>query len=108
MRSDLRLRDLRGPRRGVTKLMNIKVPTVVNEEIQRVARELKASKTDVVIALLNEGLDSASGALKGWKTPKVKLPPPKRTCTIRGCERAYVAKGYCATHYQAFRRGQLP
>jgi hypothetical protein len=86
--------------------MNVKIPTDVSDAIQRVARDLGASKTEVVIALLNEGLDSATDSLKGWKRPKVVLPPPKRVCSVKGCGRAYVAKGFCANHYQAARRAR--
>jgi hypothetical protein len=105
MRSDLRLTDLRRRDKGTSKLMNVKIPTYLSEAIQRVARALGASKTEVVIALLNEGLDVSSDSLKGWKRPKVTLPPPKRICSVKGCGRAYVAKGFCANHYQAARRG---
>jgi hypothetical protein len=108
MRSDLRLTDLRRRERGTSKLMNVKIPAHVSDAIQRVARALGASKTDVVIALLNEGLDSSVVVLRGWKQPKAVLPPPKRICSVKGCGRAYVAKGYCANHYQAARRGHRP
>lgn len=106
MRSDLRLNDLRRRDKGTSKLMNVKIPTHVSDAIQRVAKELGASKTEVVIALLNEGLDRSSVVLNGWKRPKIDLPPPKRVCSVKGCGRAYVAKGYCANHYQAARRGK--
>jgi hypothetical protein len=105
MRSDLRLTDLRRRERGTSKLMNVKIPTSVSDAIQRVAKALGASKTEVVIALLNEGLDFSTEELRGWKRPKSVLPPPKRVCSIKGCGRAYVAKGFCANHYQAARRG---
>ena len=107
MRSDLRLNDLRRREKGTSKLMNVKIPTSVSEAIQRVARDLGASKTEVVVALLNEGLDFSTDALKGWKRPKSVLPPPKRICSVKGCGRAYVAKGFCANHYQAARRGNV-
>jgi len=100
--------DLRRRDRGVSKLMNVKIPSHVSDAIQRVAKALGASKTEVVIALLNEGLDRSIIALKGWKRPKAILPPPKRICSVKGCGRAYVAKGYCANHYQAARRGNVP
>ena len=106
MRSDLRLTHLKRRERGVSKLMNVKIPTHVSDAIQRVAKALGASKTDVVIALLNEGLDSSLDSLKGWKPRKTVLPPPKRVCSVKGCGRAYVAKGFCANHYQAARRGR--
>lgn len=108
MRSDLRLTDLRRRDRGTSRLMNVKIPTDLSDAIQRVARDLGASKTEVVIALLNEGLDVSGDELHGWKRPKITLPPPKRVCSIKGCGRAYVAKGYCANHYQAARRGNVP
>ncbi|MDX2167647.1 MAG: hypothetical protein SF182_11310 [Deltaproteobacteria bacterium] len=105
MRSDLRLTDLKRRERSVSKLMNVKIPAHVSDAIHRVARALGASKTDVVIALLNEGLDRSTVSLKGWRRPKIDLPPPKRICSVKGCGRAYVAKGFCANHYQAARRG---
>jgi hypothetical protein len=88
--------------------MNVKIPTHVSDQIQRVARDLGASKTEVIIALLNEGLEVSQEVLKGWKPPKVVLPPPKRVCSVPGCGKAYIAKGYCANHYQAMRRGHFP
>jgi hypothetical protein len=107
MRSDLRLMDLRRRDKASSKLMNVKIPTHVSDAIQRVAKDLGASKTDVVIALLNEGLDASAASLKGWKRPKVALPPPKRICSVKGCGRPYVAKGFCANHYQAARRSAV-
>jgi hypothetical protein len=97
--------DLRRREKSLSKLMNVKIPAYVSDAIQRVAKALGASKTEVVIALLNEGLDFTTSNLKGWKRPKVMLPPPKRVCSVKGCGRAYVAKGFCANHYQAARRG---
>lgn len=108
MRSDLRLTDLRRRDKATSKLMNVKIPTDVSNAISRVARDLGASKTEAVIALLNEGLDFSTDTLKGWKRPKAALAPPRRICSVRGCGRAYVAKGLCANHYQAARRGNAP
>jgi len=31
-----------------------------------------------------------------------------RRCKIKGCKRPFRAKGYCVTHYKAWRRGELP
>ncbi len=107
MRADLRLKDLGKSDKAVSKLMNVKIPTEVSDAIHKVAKEVGASKTEVVIALLNEGLDVTGDALRGWKPRKIEMPPPKRVCTVKGCNRAYVAKGYCASHYQAARRGTL-
>lgn len=79
MRADLRLSDLER-RRVPSKLMNVKVPDNVSDGIDRVAQELGCSKTAVVIALLNEGLDAAvatlpSGPRTGRKLPRRGRPP---------------------------------
>ncbi len=31
----------------------------------------------------------------------------ERKCSVEGCKRPYRAKGYCVTHYQAWRRGEI-
>ena len=62
MRADLRLVDLER-KKVPSKLMNVKVPDNVSDGIDRVAEELGCSKTAVVIALLNEGLDVARNQL---------------------------------------------
>ena len=90
--------------REASKLMNVKVPTVLLERIGALATKLRAKKTEVVVAILNEGLDTADNELKGWKPPPRPVVPKDRRCTIHGCERERTAKGLCATHYQAQRR----
>lgn len=104
MRSDLRIADLRRREGSPSKLMNVKIPIGLSDAIDRIVKELGVAKTDVVIALLNEGLDRSGVVLRGWQPPKVDLPPPKRVCSRKGCGRPYVAKGLCASHYQAARR----
>jgi hypothetical protein len=104
---NLRLSDLltRGkPRREATKLMNVKVPTHVLTRIDRVASTLGATKTEIVVAILNEGLEAAETELKGWKPPPKPVVPKERRCNARGCGREKVARGLCAAHYQAQRR----
>ena len=108
MRSELRLNDLKNRERSVARLMNVKIPARVSDAIERVARDLDASKTEVVIALLNQGLTVASDALGGWEPPKGELPMASKDCIVKGCRQPHVAKGYCATHYQAARRGKVP
>jgi hypothetical protein len=106
---NLRLDDLvvRGKRgREESKLMNVKVPAAVLARIDRVAANLGATKTEVVIAILNEGLQTAEVELKGWKAPPKPVIPKERRCTVKGCEREKVARGLCATHYQAQRRAK--
>jgi len=108
MRNDkLRLDDLvtRGQDgREESKLMNVKVPTDLLARLNGVAKRLATSKTEVVVAILNEGLDTADQELKGWKAPPKPVVPKERRCTLKGCEREKVAKGLCAAHYQAQRR----
>lgn len=64
MQGELRVRDLKNRGRTSTRLMNVKIPTDVSDAIGKVAEELGVSKTEVVIALLNEGLDAAGNSLK--------------------------------------------
>jgi hypothetical protein len=104
---NLRLNDLvtRGRRgREESKLMNVKVPTHVLARIDSVAGHLATTKTEVVIAILNEGLDKAESELEGWTAPPKPVVPKERRCTVKRCHREKVAKGLCATHYQAQRR----
>jgi hypothetical protein len=106
---NLRLNDLvvrRKKGHEESKLMNVKVPTNVLGRIDRVAANLGTTKTEVIIAILNEGLDTAEGELKGWKPPPKPVVPKERRCKIKGCDRERVAKGLCPTHYQAKRRGR--
>lgn len=108
---NLRLDDLvtRGQKgREQSKLMNVKVPANVLVRLDRVAANLGASKTEVVIAILNEGLETAEHELKSWKPPPKPVVPKERRCTVRQCDRERVAKGLCATHYQAQRRAARP
>ena len=92
--------------REATKLMNVKVPTALLARIAALAEKLRVKKTEVVVAMLNEGLDTADSELKGWKPPPKIVIPKDRRCTIAACERERIAHGLCATHYQAQRRAK--
>lgn len=105
MRGELRLSDLKKRERTSSRLMNVKIPAYVSDAIQKVASDLGASKTEVVIALLNEGLDAASTALKGLRL--AKAAHANKRCGVAGCNRPHVARGFCANHYQAARRSKL-
>ena len=59
-RSKLRLSDLKTRTPMGTRLMNVKVPIEVVTAIDRLSKELNTSKTNVVVALLNEGLAVAN------------------------------------------------
>jgi hypothetical protein len=58
-RSNLRLSDLKTRTPTATRLMNVKLPIDVVTAVDRLSRQLNTSKTQVVIALLNEGLAGA-------------------------------------------------
>jgi hypothetical protein len=47
--------------------MNVKIPASIGDAIDRIAKELQLSKTEVVVALLNEGLEVAADRLRGLK-----------------------------------------
>ena len=89
-----------------SKLMNVKVPSTLLARLDALASKLRAKKTEVVIAILNEGLENADKELQGWKPPPKPVIPKERRCTMPGCDREKVAKGVCATHYQAQRRAK--
>lgn len=55
-RTHLRLEGLLSPDRGESRMMNVKVPSATVDSIEKLAKFVGATKTDVVIALLNEGL----------------------------------------------------
>jgi len=61
--------DLKTRTHSATTLMNVKVPATLFESIGKLATRLGASKTEVVTALLNEGLGVAA-----TKWPQRRLP----------------------------------
>jgi hypothetical protein len=70
MRADLRLSDLKTRERSTSRLMNVKIPAHLSDAIEEVARVLGASKTEVVVALLNEGLRMAQSTMKDFRPSK--------------------------------------
>jgi hypothetical protein len=56
-RSTLRITDLKRRQPPESRLMNMRIPEHQVEEIARLARQFGASKTEIVVALLNAGLD---------------------------------------------------
>lgn len=72
MRSGLRIVDLKRRPVSATRLMNVKIPAALSDAIDRLAGEFGTSKTEVVVALLNTGLDIAGAKLKGLRLPKSK------------------------------------
>ncbi len=59
-RDKLRLSDLKTRTPTGTRLMNVKVPVDIVAAVDRLSKQLNASKTDVVVALLNEALAIAA------------------------------------------------
>jgi pyrrolidone-carboxylate peptidase len=64
-RSQLRIQDLKAQvHPGSARVMNVKVPSHMAAAIDQLTKQLGTTKTDVVIALLNEGLAVAQDKLK--------------------------------------------
>ncbi len=106
---ELRLDDLvesKGSREE-SRLLSVKLPASLIERIDRLVAMLPATRPEVIIAILNEGLDVAERDLKDYQPPPRMEIPRERRCTVRGCERERIARGLCATHYQAQRRARL-
>lgn len=72
-RSTLRLADLKANAPVATRLMNVKVPVETWKAIGTLAQEVHASKTDVIVALLNEAL-----AIAKQRTGKMSHPAVPR------------------------------
>jgi hypothetical protein len=71
-RSGLRIVDLKQRPVSATRLMNVKIPATLSDAIDRLAGEFGTSKTEVVVALLNTGLDAAAERVKGLRSLKNK------------------------------------
>ncbi len=56
-RSELRLADLKARRHIGHRSMNVKIPAHLQDAITNLAGRLKPSRTEVIVALLNEGLN---------------------------------------------------
>jgi len=68
MKRDLKLRDLKERSEIVpTKLLSVRVPVDLIKRIDRVVDLLNAGKGEVVVALLNEGLDRYDHAKSGGR-----------------------------------------
>ncbi len=63
-RGQLRIADLKQRQPRNTRLMNVKTPEHVHDAITALAKKLGTSKTEIVLALLNTGLEQA-GKLRG-------------------------------------------
>ena len=52
-------------------------------------------------------LEAAVARLEAAQAARPSLPAVARTCKVPGCNRKLRAKGFCAVHYQRWRRGTL-
>ena len=57
MRSPLRIADLMRGTKTTNRQMNVRIPEHLAEAIGQLAKNVGASKTELMLALLNEGLD---------------------------------------------------
>ena len=64
-RSNLRIADLKQRMRLSEHSLKVKIPTTVYDAVTRMARQLGVTKADVMVALLNAGLEAV---------PKLKVP----------------------------------
>lgn len=55
-RSKLRLRDLKERKPAGARMLNVKLPVDTLAGIEKLAKRLNATKTSVIVALLNEAL----------------------------------------------------
>lgn len=58
-RSGLRLAELKQRRPGATKMLNVKVPADIAERVEVIAAHVGATRTEVIVALLNTALEAA-------------------------------------------------
>lgn len=68
--SQLRLGDLSGHRDEKAKLVNVYVSADTLHAIHQIAKATASTKTDTVIALLNEGLAAWAEKSKAWELPQ--------------------------------------
>ena len=64
-RAQLRIADLKQRQSRNTRLMNVKIPAHVHDAITALARQLGTSKTEIISALLNAGLETAAKLRSG-------------------------------------------
>jgi hypothetical protein len=64
-RSNLRIADLKRRQPTSRRLINVKIPAHQADAIAQLADQLGTSKTEVIVALLNTGLEK-TGMLKRW------------------------------------------
>ncbi|MFI5394542.1 MAG: hypothetical protein ACHQ9S_03325 [Candidatus Binatia bacterium] len=62
-RSNLRIADLKRRQPSSRRLINVKIPAHQADAVARLADQLGTSKTEVIVALLNTGLEM-TGKLK--------------------------------------------
>jgi len=73
----LRIQDLMNQTRTASGLLNVRIPTPVADAIDKLAKDTGATKTDVIVALLNEGLSGAKATFADM-TPKKRAAKGKQ------------------------------
>ncbi len=59
-RSALRITNLKRRTSAAKRVMNVRIPAPLSDNISRLASEHGASKTEIVLVLLNQGLERAA------------------------------------------------
>lgn len=75
LHSSLRLTDLAGERPQQEKLLSVRLPLALLDALDRTCHKLGARKAEVVVALLNEGLErlgKVGAPAKAKKGPRAK------------------------------------
>ena len=66
-RRKLRIAALKRRSPAAARLMNVKIPVRVSDAIARLAKELGATKTEIVVELLKVGLEKVAKVRAGRK-----------------------------------------
>src|SRR5262245_23493794 len=77
----------------------------VGAHVEEILDEHRAEVTAELRALRREVAQLARRALRAPQVPSARVGRPRsdRTCSVKGCEQAHVARGLCKNHYQQMR-----
>ena len=101
--------NLRGQMTGATG--GVKRLAETTDDLEEQLDALEARVTALVARLEKaEALEARVAALESRKPEVTATPTPSpgaRVCKVDGCNKKVRAKGFCAAHYQQWRRGTL-
>ena len=101
--------NLRGQMTGATG--GVKRLAETTDDLEEHLDALEARVTALVARLEKaEALEARVAALESRKPEVTATPTPgpgARVCKVDGCNKKIRAKGFCAAHYQQWRRGTL-